>query len=87
VLPDGSVAAGACNVGINPTFRPESTEGPTALPISVEVHLLDKSLDLYGQRLRLQFVSRIRAERRFPNVQELIAQIKADIETARTILS
>jgi riboflavin kinase/FMN adenylyltransferase len=86
-LPDGSWALGACNVGVNPTFRPESTSGPTAQTLSVEVHILDRSIDLYGQRLRVAFVSRIRAERRFPGVEALVAQIQKDVEETRRLLS
>jgi riboflavin kinase/FMN adenylyltransferase len=83
-LPDGSVAAGACNVGLNPTFQPEN---PASRSVSIEVHLLDRSQDLYGQQLRLSFVARIRAERRFPSVDALIAQIRQDIEETRRILA
>lgn len=86
-LPDGTWVAGACNVGLNPTFHPESTEGPSAQAISVEVHLLDRSMDLYGQTLRLAFIARLRAERRFPSVDTLVAQIRQDIEDTRRILA
>lgn len=82
-LPDGSEAAGACNVGINPTFRGEAGAAP---PVSVEVHLLDRSLDLYGAELELAFVARLRAERRFPSVDALVAQIRADLDAARARL-
>jgi riboflavin kinase/FMN adenylyltransferase len=85
-LPDGSIAPGACNVGLNPTFRPEN-EGPGVRALSVEVHLLDRQLDLYGQRLTLSFVTRLRAERRFPSVDALVAQIRTDLDEARRILS
>lgn len=86
-LPDGSAAIGACNVGLNPTFRPESTEGLTARSVSVEVHLLDRELDLYGQSLRVSFVARLRPERRFPDVPSLVAQIRDDIARTRELLS
>ncbi len=86
-LPDGTWAMGACNVGLNPTFRPESTDGMSARSINVEVHVLDRSLDMYGQTLRLAFIARLRAERRFPNVQALVAQIKADIDETRSVLA
>lgn len=86
-LPDGTTCAGACNVGLNPTFQPDSSAGPSANEISVEVHLIDRSADLYGQRLRLGFVSRLRAERKFPGVDALVAQIRSDIEAARQVLA
>lgn len=85
-LPDGSPALGACNVGINPTFRPESSSGPASRALRVEVHILDRDLDLYGQRLRVAFVQRLRVERRFQSVDELVRQIRADIVEARRVL-
>ncbi|MFM2152894.1 MAG: hypothetical protein RL199_1329 [Pseudomonadota bacterium] len=81
-LPDGATVAGACNVGLNPTFR---TEGAAAPPVSVEVHLLDWSGDLYGSTLEVAFLARIRAERKFPGVDALVAQIRSDIEEVRRV--
>jgi riboflavin kinase/FMN adenylyltransferase len=63
------------NVGVRPTFG-EAT-------LAVEAYLLDFSGDLYGQTVRLVFVSRVREERRFPSVDALRAQIAEDVETAR----
>jgi len=63
------------NVGVRPTFGEDT--------LAVEAYLLDFSGDLYGQTLRLVFVSRVREERRFPSVDALRAQIAADVETAR----
>jgi riboflavin kinase/FMN adenylyltransferase len=85
-LPDGSEAMGACNVGLNPTFQPESVTGPESQVVSIEVHLLDRSLDLYGQSLRVAFVEWLRPERRFPSVPSLVEQIHRDIEETRHIL-
>ena len=52
----------------------------------VEAHLLDVAPDLYGETLSLEFLDRIRDERRFPTVDSLRAQIAADVETARGIV-
>lgn len=76
----------AINVGYNPTF---STHDQA---ISMEAHLLraagDEPLpDLYGQRLRLGLVARLRAEQRFPSVEALVQQIRLDIDTASALLS
>lgn len=82
VLGDSATAepvAGVANIGTNPTFVKEGGLSP-------EVHLLDFSGDLYGQRLRVSFIERLRGEVRFPGVDELVAQIHADIERARNIL-
>ncbi len=68
------VRTGVANIGSRPTF---------AAGFSVEVHLHDFDGDLYGARLRLHLVKHIRPEQRFSGVDALIAQIRADIETAK----
>jgi riboflavin kinase/FMN adenylyltransferase len=73
--------AAVANIGFRPTVAPEAP--PEAV---VEVHLLDFGADLYGERIELEFVSRLREERRFPGIAELSAQIRRDVERARTIL-
>ena len=70
---------GAANIGTKPTF------GGSA--VTVEVHLLDWSGDLYGQEVRVEFLERLRAERRFGSVSELTAQIQRDVEAARVVLA
>jgi riboflavin kinase / FMN adenylyltransferase len=76
---DGVVHAGVTNVGVRPTFN--ETE-PT-----VETHLLRYSGDLYGSRVRLSFVQRLRDERRFDSVDALRAQIEADQRRADHLFS
>jgi riboflavin kinase/FMN adenylyltransferase len=66
----------ALNIGVRPTF--ESGRG-----VLIEAYLIDRDEDLYGQNLRIAFVSRLRGERRFPSVEELIAQMHDDVEEAR----
>ncbi len=68
------------NIGLRPTFT-----GGEALP-RIEAHLLDYSGDLYGKTLKLEFVERLRGEQKFPSVEALVAQIRADSEQARGIL-
>lgn len=70
---------GAANIGVKPTFGGGE--------VTIEVHLLDFDGDLYGRELRVQFVERLRAERRFASASELAAQIKRDIEAARTAIA
>jgi riboflavin kinase/FMN adenylyltransferase len=53
---------------------------------TVEAHLLGFKGDLYGETLRVRFVDRIRDERKFENVDQLVEQIRRDIEAARQIL-
>jgi riboflavin kinase/FMN adenylyltransferase len=73
---DGSPAA--VNVGVRPTFE-------TGRGLLVEAHLIDFEGDLYGRDLRVAFVERLRGERRFPAVEDLIAQMKIDVEEARNV--
>ncbi|NDG84786.1 MAG: bifunctional riboflavin kinase/FAD synthetase [Proteobacteria bacterium] len=67
------------NIGIRPTF--DSTE------LRVETHILDQTFDLYGERLEVRFHERIRDEQKFSSIDELKAQIAADVKLARTLLS
>jgi riboflavin kinase/FMN adenylyltransferase len=73
-------ALAAVNVGVRPTFG----EGQARL---VEVHLLDaeEGLDLYGRELTVEFVARLRAERRFESVDELIEQMRLDVQRVREL--
>lgn len=66
------------NVGYNPTFGNEV--------LSVEVHLIDFNKDIYGHNLKVHFIDRIRAEKKFSGIDELKDQILKDIKTAREIL-
>ena len=76
---EGIVHAGVTNIGIRPTF------GDT-VP-TLETHLLDYSGNLYGRRVRLTFVLRLRDERRFPDVDALRGQIDADRRRAARLFS
>lgn len=53
----------------------------------LEVHLFDLARDLYGRRLRVGFVERLRGEIRFPNLDALVARIREDADAARVLLS
>ena len=66
------------NIGFNPTFGTER--------ISLEVHLLDFSADLYDETLRVYFVERLRDEKVFKSVEQLVEAITADISRAREAL-
>jgi riboflavin kinase/FMN adenylyltransferase len=78
LLEDGSVVSSVTNVGLRPTFQGEG--------VRVEAHLLDRNVDLYGQRLALDVVARVRDERRFAGVDALLTQIQLDIVAARAAL-
>ena len=68
----------AVNVGVRPTFD-------TGRGLLVEAYLIDFEGDLYGQTLRIAFISRLRGERRFAGVEELIEQMHLDVEEARDL--
>jgi riboflavin kinase/FMN adenylyltransferase len=71
------------NVGVRPTFQKLEQE----LSALVETHLLDTSLDLYGTTLNVQFMSRLREERKFNGVDALRTQIALDVLEARKQLN
>jgi riboflavin kinase/FMN adenylyltransferase len=67
---------------INIGFRPTLYERPEGVPV-VEAHLLDFSGDLYGTAISLDFCMRLRAEKRFENLDALKKQIEKDVSVAR----
>ena len=75
VLPDGARHAAAVHIGPNASFD--------ATQLSVEAHLIDYAGDLYGSRLHVDFLARLRDTRRFPTVEDLKAQLTADVAAAR----
>jgi riboflavin kinase/FMN adenylyltransferase len=81
VHPDGSRSAAAISLGRRPTFYDDA---PASL---LEAHLLDFSGDLYGQPARVQFVERLRGERKFDGVDALVAQIGQDVADTRAALT
>jgi riboflavin kinase/FMN adenylyltransferase len=52
--------------------------------VLVEAFLLDFDEDIYGRELRLEFLERLRGERRFDSADELVAQMHADVEATRS---
>jgi riboflavin kinase/FMN adenylyltransferase len=79
VLSDGVRRASVSNIGMNPTFN-ESVR-------SIEAHIFDFDRDLYGERLRLELVERLRGEVKFESGEALAKQIAADLKRAREILA
>ncbi len=85
VCPGHGVYAGFANehpaaihVGVRPMFE-------TGRGLLVEPHLIDFDGDLYGKELRLAFIARLRGEKRFPAMEDLIAQMHRDVDEAREI--
>jgi riboflavin kinase/FMN adenylyltransferase len=75
----GRPYAGVANIGRNPTF--DRSE------LSIEIHLFDFSGQLYGETIEVQFVKKIRDERAFPLISDLVTQIGQDVETAQRLLA
>ncbi len=75
---DETIYGGAANIGVRPTV--DGTKHLT------EVHVLDMQRDLYGKPLEIDFIARLRGERRFAGVEALQAQIAADVQQARVML-
>jgi riboflavin kinase/FMN adenylyltransferase len=68
----------AVNVGVRPTFE-------TGRGVLIESYLIDQDADLYGQTLRIAFIARLRGEKRFEDVDSLVAQMGRDVEEARRL--
>ena len=74
---DGSVYASAISVGRRPTFY--AHDGV----FLVEAHLLDFDGDLYGEHIRVEITEHVRDQVRFNSVDELVIQIRLDVEVVR----
>ncbi len=66
------------SVGVRPTFG-------TGRGVLVEAYLLDRDVDLYGQMLSIDFIARLRGERRFDTVDGLVEQMRRDVEATRRL--
>ena len=64
------------NIGHNPTFKDDKK-------LTIETHLIDFEEDLYGETLEVRFLERLRAEKKFSTVNDLIEQIKKDIQRGK----
>ena len=76
---DGPPKPAVANLGRRPTVRGSG--------VTLEIHLFDTDLNLYGKRLRVELVERLREERKFDSLDALKAQIAADAQKARQLLS
>jgi riboflavin kinase/FMN adenylyltransferase len=77
----GAFHGGVCNIGVKPTVE-------SGARVTAEAHLFDfDGRDLYGEPIRVAFLSRLRDERRFESVEALKVQIAADAELARGYLA
>ena len=79
--PDGAVHAAAISLGRRLTFYEDGGD------LLLEAYLLDFDGDLYGERAKVRFVTRLRGEQRFDSVDALIAQMGQDVEATRRALA
>lgn len=76
---EGQNYQGVVNIGTKPTFH-------DTYPVSIEVHIIDFNQNIYGKKLKVHFVDKIRDEVKFSGVEELVKQIANDKDRAREIL-
>ncbi|PXX30700.1 bifunctional riboflavin kinase/FAD synthetase [Arenibacter sp. ARW7G5Y1] len=76
---DGNTVFGMMNIGFNPTV-----EGKTK---SIEINFFDFDQDLYGKKIQIDIIDRLRDEKKFNSVEGLQAQLKKDRETSLSIIS
>jgi len=77
----GGIYKAVTNIGVRPTFEHQP------VPPRVEAHLLDFEQDIYGEAFQLEFVSRLRDEKRFESIDGLVTQLHEDVRQARLILA
>lgn len=76
----GNIYGGMLNIGFRPTV---STDQPVT---TIEAHIFDFNDNIYGCLITISFIQKIREERRFPSIEELVVQLKQDQEEAVRIL-
>ena len=76
---DGNTLRGVANIGYSPTFDDHV--------FTVEVHLIEFNQDIYGQKIKVNFIKRIRDEKKFDSLEALSNQIKRDVAAAAEILA
>ena len=79
LFPAKELFNGMLNIGIRPTV---SNDGQ----ISCEVYIFDFNRDLYGKTITINFITRIRGERKFDDIKELRAQLQKDQEKILALL-
>ena len=78
-LLDGKLYNSMTNVGYNPTFEDVKEK-------MVETHIIDFNQDIYGKKIEVFFLKKIRDEKKFGSVELLKEQISKDMQTTREYL-
>ena len=84
VLYAGQMLAGMLNIGFRPTVDAATVAGTNQ---TIETYIFDFNKDIYGEHLTLRFRAFLRPEQKFEGLPALVAQLKQDEETARTVLA
>ncbi|MDO9387016.1 MAG: bifunctional riboflavin kinase/FAD synthetase [Thiobacillus sp.] len=77
---NGEPLPGAASLGKRPTVK-----NPDAVPV-LEVHLFDFNAQIYGRRVRVDFLHKLRDEEKYPDLDSLVAQIRRDVDNAKQFL-
>ena len=77
----GSPLPGVASLGKRPTVK-----NPDAAPV-LEVHLFDFNADIYGRRVHVDFLHKLRDEEKYPDLDSLVAQIGRDVDNAKHYLA
>jgi len=77
---NGEPLPGAASLGKRPTVK-----SPDAVPV-LEVHLFDFNAEIYGRRVRVDFLHKLRDEAKYPDLDSLVAQIRRDVDNAKQFL-
>ncbi len=77
---NGEPLPGAASLGKRPTVK-----NPDAVPV-LEVHLFDFNAEIYGRRVRVDFLHKLRDEEKYPDLDSLVAQIRRDVDHAKQFL-
>ena len=77
---NGEPLPGAASLGKRPTVK-----NPDAVPV-LEVHLFDFNAEIYGRRVRVEFLHKLRDEEKYPDLDSLVAQIRRDVDNAKHFL-
>ena len=73
---NGMIYNSVTNIGHNPTFKDTKM-------VHIETNIFDFNLDIYGENIEIEFFSKIRDEKKFQTVNELIEQIRNDVDCAK----
>jgi riboflavin kinase/FMN adenylyltransferase len=78
---NGAPLPGVASLGRRPTVK-----GADAVPV-LEVHLFDFDAEIYGRRVRVDFLHKLRDEEKYPDLDSLVAQIRRDVDNAKHFLA